>query len=823
MEYLAAPQTRLRTNWLWPLHILLHVITYPLRGDIAYRKYLRHMARQQDLAEASGLFSSLPRRFGEPLPASRYLTQPVRLFRALDTKLRRLFDLQTHRLSFSQAEVADKSTPCTPGRFALSTPSCYLIPVGLMFFRCKIFNAMDLKDFTLYFDIGSGFSNDLSIPLPVKNTVDQEYLVEIPTGCQRLLLGGTTIHEVVNVEPGCLRETNLFHCAWHLCKNQGLPIFSALHVVFERRLPWIRSPRVGGASYAQWLNTQSQLQASDLAQIQYHIESLEARPLLTLITRIDSTGNFLRQTLRSVSNQLYPDWELLLWSSTPLDNDTTDLLEQTCNLDPRIRFISTPETAQKEQIVFTQAQGDFLGFLQCGDLLATHALYLIAEAINQTKTAHLFYSDNDYFDELGLRCEPFFKPAWNYDFFLGTDYLKHIAFFRTSMAKNVCGKSIENSLSGCEFTLSFIEELKEGEIVRVPFVLYHCRRASDPLSKDHRPYNDDRRNAVTRHLARTSQAAEVTVDPVSTDCLQVKRSVEKSEPLVSIIILTRDKVELLRGCVTGLLEKTSYANIELMIVDNDSQDQLTLEYLNNIAHDHRVTVLRRPGEFNFSALNNDAAIHATGEYIGLVNNDVAVIEPQWLTEIVGHLTRPEVGAVGAKLLYADDTVQHAGVVIGLGGIAGHAFRHYPRSSSYRNNRMALSQRVSCVTGACLFTKRVIFEELGGLDEHKLKVAFNDVDYCLKVRARGYAIIWTPFAELYHLESASRGSDLNLDNLERWRGEYAFMKEKWGTTLQTDIYYSPSLTIRDEDLSLAYPSRAVKPWKRSIDANTAGPS
>ena len=821
MEYLAAPRTRLRTDWLWPFHILLHVITYPLRGDIARRKYLRHAAAQQADTIAMGNFKSPAQLFETPLRLRDYCTRPIQLVHATLQKFRRLFVLQTCRLEIADWLVGDSAGQHPSGWLLIPNRESIPIPQGLVFFRYLLSDTTKLVDLTVCFDVGVGFSHEQSIPLPVADSATYEFLLDVPVSCQHILFAAAGGLDGLEIDSVSLKETNIFHGAWYLHKNRDLGLFTALHAVFERRLPWIRSPRLGGTSYAEWLNTQASLGSSDLMTIDTRIEQLQIRPKLSLITNIDDDNRaFLDQTLSGVRAQYYPDWELLLWASIPPDGATKKLIEQTSALDPRIRFISTSEKPESEQTVLSEANGTFLGFLQCGDLLSAHALYLVADAINRQKSALLFYTDNDRIDDRGIRSEPFFKPAWNYDFFIGKDYLKHIAFFHTPKVKALCRKITGHPISDNELALRFIENLDETKIVRIPFVLYH-RRSTSMLSKTTLSHaGRERCSAIESHFSRTSQIAKVSNSPLWPNCIYVQRPVADPKPLVSIIVLTRDKCNLLTSCVTGLLEKTNYKNVEIIIVDNGSNEESTLRYLDAIESDARVTVLRRPEEFNFSALNNHAIDRANGEYIGLVNNDIAVIDPDWLTEIISHLARPKVGVVGPKLLYSDDTIQHAGVVIGLGGIAGHAFRHFPRYSSYRNNRMAITQRVSCVTGACLFTKRGIFTEIGGLDAANLKVAFNDVDYCLEAQARGYAIMWTPFAELYHLESASRGSDLTMDNLERWRSEYAFMKKKWTSALHEDIYYSPSLTVRDEDLSLAYPARAKKPWSTSIDADRA---
>ena len=280
---------------------------------------------------------------------------------------------------------------------------------------------------------------------------------------------------------------------------------------------------------------------------------------------------------------------------------------------------------------------------------------------------------------------------------------------------------------------------------------------------------------------------------------------------MSLVVATRDRAELLRHAVEGILARTDYDPLELIVVDNQSREPEALSYLDEIGRDARVRVVRYDAPFNYSAINNLGVGLARGEVVGLVNNDVRVIAPGWLREMVSHALRPEIGAVGAKLYFADNLIQHAGVLLGLGGVAGHAHKYFPRRSMGYVGRAQLTQNLSAVTAACLVLRRAVFEEVGGLDETNLRVAFNDVDFCLRVRERGYRILWTPFAELYHLESASRGQDTTSEQQIRFRRECAFMKTRWGDALLTDPYYNPNLTLRAEDFSLAFPPRAAKPW------------
>jgi GT2 family glycosyltransferase len=287
---------------------------------------------------------------------------------------------------------------------------------------------------------------------------------------------------------------------------------------------------------------------------------------------------------------------------------------------------------------------------------------------------------------------------------------------------------------------------------------------------------------------------------------RARYSIPKNPPLVSLIIPTRNGLELIKQCIDSIFAKTTYKNYEIIIVDNNSDDPETLEYFASLSSHHQVRVLRDESPFNFSALNNTAVQQARGEYVGLINNDIEVISPEWLDEMIGLAMQSGVGAVGASLWYPNDTLQHGGVIIGLGGVANHAHKNLPRNRAGYFGRAQMIQTFSAVTAACLVIKKTIYQEVGGLNETNLKVAFNDVDFCLRVREAGYRNVWTPYAELYHHESATRGLDDTSEKQARFIEEVLYMKERWGEQLKTDPAYSPNLTLKHEDFSYAWPPR-----------------
>ncbi len=316
--------------------------------------------------------------------------------------------------------------------------------------------------------------------------------------------------------------------------------------------------------------------------------------------------------------------------------------------------------------------------------------------------------------------------------------------------------------------------------------------------------------AVKEHLQRRQIAAEVTRSG-DEDFRRIRYRLPNEKPRVSIVMPTRDLLEVLQPCVESILAKTVYPNYELVLIDNESQNEDALGFLHEIATDPRVRVLHVAGEFNFGRLNNFGVAEVESEFVALLNNDLRVITPDWLGEMVGQALQPGVGAVGARLLYPDDRIQHAGVILGGGGVAGHAHKGLPRRNHGFFARAILVQELSAVTAACLLVRRSAYRECGGFDEEHLKIAFNDVDFCLRLRELGYRIIYTPYAEFYHEESARRGLENTVAKDRRFQSEIQYMHDRWGALLQNDPAYNPNLSLISADFTLAFPPRLTKPW------------
>jgi GT2 family glycosyltransferase len=555
--------------------------------------------------------------------------------------------------------------------------------------------------------------------------------------------------------------------------------------------------------YRLWIQHHTRLTPTILRSLPAQIEPWAYQPVISLLMPISSPNKqWLHQAITTVQTQIYPHWELWL---LPLASNSAILTEYVHH-DSRIKiFNNTAQNlASVLNAVLIEATGEFIALIGAEDQLAVNALFQVVEFYNQSKekdfntlvSYDLIYTDEDKLDEQGQRYDPYFKSDWNPDLFYSQHYLRHFTVYRRSQVQQVGGFTTDYpGYEDYDLILRLLAQIDEEKIGHVPQVLYHQRaiKRSPPIKSAI--------NALHAHFQRLNQPVQVV--QAQGEHTRVIYPLPEKPPLVSLIIPTRDKPELLRGTMTGILQQTDYPHLEVIIMDNGSVETATLDYFTEIQSDKRIKVIRHAAPFNYSQLNNIGVSHATGEIIGLLNNDLEMIHPAWLTEMVSHALRPEIGAVGAKLYYANDTIQHAGVIVGLGGMAGHGLKFLARQAPGYQWKPFLIQNYSAVTAACLVMRKAIFTAVGGLNEKHLKVAFNDVDLCLKIRAQGYRILWTPYAELYHLESVSRGNDNTLKKYLRLRHELNYMKRRWGKTLLNDPYYNPNLTIEYEDFSLAW--------------------
>lgn len=570
-------------------------------------------------------------------------------------------------------------------------------------------------------------------------------------------------------------------------------------------------------SYERWAETYDRHSPETLAMLRTQVASFQRRPLISVVMpvyhRDEGDEKWLIKAIESVRAQAYPHWELCIADDASPAPHVRPLLERYARADSRIKPVFRTENGHislASNSALAVVNGEFTALLDHDDELAPHALYEVAALINGHPDTDLIYSDEDKIDEEGRRHEPYFKPDFLPDLFTSQNYLSHLSVYRTNPLKELGGfRAGYEGSQDWDLALRFSERTTPARIRHIPKVLYHWRAIPGStallLSEKNYPVEAARR-ALSDHFRRIGETVELIAVPG--DHWRIKRPRPEPCPLVSLIIPSRNGLDLLSRCIDTILGKTLYPNYEIIVVDNGSDDPETLAYFRRIESD-RVAILRFDAPFNYSAINNHGVRHARGEIIGLLNNDLEIIHGEWLDEMVSHAIRPEIGCVGAMLYYPNETIQHAGVIIGLGGVAGHVFRDYPRGTDGKCNRARLVQNYSSVTAACLLVRRSTFERVGGLDEG-LAVAFNDIDLCLKARAAGFRNLWTPFAECYHHESATRGAEDTPEKHERFRREVEIMLVRWRDVIAHDPAYNPNLTLELTDYTLAAPPRTWMP-------------
>ena len=572
-------------------------------------------------------------------------------------------------------------------------------------------------------------------------------------------------------------------------------------------------------NYEQWITRHDTLTENDRALIRAHVDSFGKKPTLSVLMPVYNTpSDFLEQAIKSLLAQLYQKWELCVVDDASTLPRIRKVLESYASRDSRIRPIFRSENrgiAACTNTALEMSRGDWIVLMDHDDLLSEHALYLVAHAINENPDATIIYSDADKVDAAGRRYQPYFKPDWDPDLFLGQNCINHLGAYRADMARQIGG--FRDGFDGSQdwdFALRMWDASPDANVHHVPFVLYHWRVTDNSFSRrslDRALASAQR--AVSDHLARIGTAAEVSAEGHSSH-LRVRRLLPAERPLASIVIPTKNRGALLRTCLEGLFNRTEYKPIEVVLVDNGSDESDALSLLTEIQCRDNVRVVRDTQPFNFARLVNLGVAASSGEVCVLLNNDTDVINSDWLKEMVSHAIRPEVGAVGAKLYYANDTLQHGGVILGFHGVAGHVHRLYPRNSPGYWNRLNLTHGLSCVTAACLATRREVYNSVGGFDETSLPVSYNDVDFCIRVRRAGYKIIWTPNVEMYHYESISRGHF--FDTAEKAQSERAaveFMRKQWGEVLDSDPAYNPNLSLRKQfqPVDTGEKDRVTKPW------------
>ncbi len=550
-------------------------------------------------------------------------------------------------------------------------------------------------------------------------------------------------------------------------------------------------------AYRAWVETHTP-SPKELRDMRRDAEKWQDPPLISVVMPVYKTPlALLEKAIESVKNQAYPFWELCIADDGSHEPALERLLSEYAKNDRRIKVkfltrnggISFASNAALEM-----ATGDFVALLDHDDELPPHALYRVAKVIREKPSVDMIYSDEDKLDPKGNRCEPFFKPDWSPDLLLTQMYTCHLGVYRRSILEEIGGfRSEYDGSQDYDLVLRFTE--KTQRIHHIPDILYHWRMVPGSCAGevDAKPFAQDAGKRALEDALRRRGIKGRVLPGYSTGMYRVSYEIAEPYPKVSIVIPNRDHVRMLKQCVSSILEKTEYPSYEVVIVENGSREEATFAYYEDIAEkENKVSVLKYPEkEFNFAHINNWAVDRTKGDMVLFLNNDTEVISKEWLRAMVEHAQRPEIGAVGAKLLFPDNTIQHAGVILGIGGVANHEHMGLRDDLPGYFGRPHAIHNVSAVTAACMLIRRDLFQEMGGFDSKNLPVAFNDVDLCLRIRERGYWIVYTPYARLYHHESFSRGRDDVFS--ERFQKEAAYMIERWGDMLENDPFYNPNLS------------------------------
>jgi len=587
-------------------------------------------------------------------------------------------------------------------------------------------------------------------------------------------------------------------------------IFGNLHHVYQCTAN-LRINRLRGNDYASFIALHDTFKEADVRAICEQIPKLRFFPFLSLIMSVqDPVTQHFRAALDAISEQFYPYWELLLMGDFSRNSQAQAIAKGYQERHSQIKIICVRADANVTEVINSAlelAHGEFIAKIGQYDLLPPHALLYLAQEINRYPETDFIYTDDDDIDETNQRCAPRFKPDWNPDMFYSYNYINNLTIYRRDRVLDLGG--YRPGFAGAEdydLSLRFLKDIPASKIRHIPRVLYHRRILSSPSSSPPAPLSQSDSNERFAHqsgkLALETYFAGrgiIVEDGPAERLYRIKHPLPAQLPLVTIIIPTRDRIDLVRKCIESIQKKTDYKKWEILLVDNQSTEMETFSFFEQIQDNSRIRLIRYEKPFNYSALNNYAVPYAQGEIIALLNNDIEVISEGWLSEMVSHAIRPGIGAAGAKLLYANDLVQHAGVILGLGGVAGHANRYLNGKDHGYCYRAVVTHNLSAVTAACLVVRKKCYQEVGGMNEN-LAIAFNDVDFCLKLCVAGYRNVFTPYSLLYHHESMSRGHDDTPEKHALFLREFSYMKNTWGKMLLNDPAYNKNLTKELENFS-----------------------
>ena len=562
----------------------------------------------------------------------------------------------------------------------------------------------------------------------------------------------------------------------------------------RNRLSRILSPP-SPIDYGAWLTAHEPAWMAEIPSLMAALEQTGRHVRIGIFVAVDRDEPVCPETLASVAAQPGPPWRLLI-DAPGHHRDVGPL-----GLPPeRCAFLAEPRPrslAARLNAAMVALAADWVLVLRNGDRLAAGALARIAAAASAHADAAAVYGDHDLLHRRGRRQQPSFKPKWNRPLFIAYDYVGMVAFRCLAALDVGAFRGDHPGLEVDDLLMRLAAAKGNKSIVHIPRILHH-RRQPALGGQDPGRLAADRGRMVAAHLVREN--AGVCAETDRFGHVRVRYRLVEPAPLVSLIVPTRDRLDLLRPCIEGL-RQTEYPALEIIVADNGSRRADTRRYLHSLRGDSRLRVLPVPGQFNYAAINNKAVQAARGSVVGFINNDVEVVERAWLADMVAYAMQPGIGAVGCKLLYTEGSIQHAGVVLGLQGLAGHAHRFHPSEHLGYMRRLQASQDIAAVTAACLILEKRKFEQAGGFDEIAFPIAFNDVDLCLRLRGCGYENFYTPYAVLYHRESASRTRDARRPRRAAYAREAGILRHRWGPVLDDDPYYSPHLTRTKEDFSL----------------------
>jgi GT2 family glycosyltransferase len=559
--------------------------------------------------------------------------------------------------------------------------------------------------------------------------------------------------------------------------------------------------------YERW-RLQNDVRPSDVRRMREVLPLLALRPRFSVLMPVyETAATLLREAIESVLAQAYPDWELCIADDASRAPHVRELLEEYAALDDRIKVTfrdTNGHIAASSNSALGLATGEFVALLDHDDLLSPDALFENALVVNARPDVDVIYSDEDKVDEEGRRRDPYFKPDWSPESLLARNYVSHLGVYRRALVEEA-GRFRAGFEGSQDYDLLLRVTERTDRVAHIPRVLYHWRShsASTAGERGQKGYAHDAAvRALEEALQRRDEPGRVETHDEIPGIYTIRYAIRKPGR-VSVIVPTRDHGSDVDRCFHALFDRSTYPDLEVILLDNGSKDAESLRIFGRWLErePERVRLVPYAVPFNFSRINNHAATHATGAYLLFLNNDTEAITPDWVEAMVEQAQRPAIGAVGAKLLYDDETIQHAGVVVGLGGVAGHSHKHYASDAPGYFYTLQTVNNYSAVTAACLMVRRDVFDEVGGFDE-ELAIAFNDVDLCLRIQAAGYRNVYLPHVVLYHHESKSRGTEDTPEKMARFLAEQRIMQSRWHTGDCSDPHYNPNLTLLTEDYGLA---------------------